>query len=68
MKPDKNFSPEEFVERYKDYPCEKISVLFNFHQYELMLVVDVCTYQIELKFPKETMVDYQMIEDCLHLT
>ena len=65
--PYKMFSPEEFVKKYEEYPCDKISISLNFHQYELMLVIDVCSCLIELRFPKTTMIDYQMVEDCLQL-
>ena len=63
----KLFTKEKFINKYKDDPAETISVLFNFHQYEAVFLIDLHKNTVELMFPRTTMIDYKMIEGKLHL-
>ena len=65
--PSRLFSKEKFIESYQDYEFDKISINFNFHQYSVVLLIDLIDNTVDLMFPKKTMIDYKMIEDYLNL-
>ena len=65
--PSRLFSKDKFVKEYLTHDFEAISVNFNFHQYEAVFLIDLSKGIVELMFPKTTMIDYKMIEDCLNL-
>ena len=65
--PSKLFSKEKFVQKYLSHDFDKISINFNFHQYEVVFLIDLVENTIELMFPRKTMIDYKMIEDRLNL-
>lgn len=65
--PSRLFSKEKFIKQNQNHEFDKISINFNFHQYEVVLLVDLNDNTVELMFPKTTMIDYKMIEDYLNL-
>jgi hypothetical protein len=65
--PSKLFSKEKFIEQYAEENFDTISIMFNFHQYEAVFLIDLQENTIELMFPRSTMIDYKMIECRLHL-
>lgn len=65
--PYKTFSIEDFVEKYQNSDIQRIFIMANFHQEELLLMVNLPSNEIDLIFEQSAIIDYQALESCLRL-